>query len=185
MKSPVLTNFLDIAIPFYLLFQLDLTVISYMQIFPKLGDRTALKLFVGEEFKKKKESQYQGKERKTKHCHDRAPAEFQDKRISESSLKWRKRTMARHCNRNAFKENRKLELGWIHNGKHVRTAKGGVTRKIELPSNSRKEEVLDKAKTFFPPTNHAPLGSIVDFVSSFHLFFELHPKLVSSRNETL
>ncbi|KAL3885449.1 hypothetical protein ACJMK2_025636 [Sinanodonta woodiana] len=148
--------------------KLDLTVISCMsvddlvQILPKLGDRIALKLFVDEEIKKKQESQYQGKERKTKliqslcaklgivktrHCHDTAPAEFQDKCISESSLKWRKRTMARHCNINAFKESRKVELGWIHNEKQVRTAKGGGTRKIELPRNSRKEEVLDKAKT--------------------------------------
>ncbi|KAL3879035.1 hypothetical protein ACJMK2_031349 [Sinanodonta woodiana] len=72
--------------------------------------------------------------------------------------------MARHCNENAFKENRKVELGWIHNGKQVRTAKGGGTRKIELPRNSRKEEVLDKAKTLFFPTNHALHGSIVNFI---------------------
>ncbi|KAL3864129.1 hypothetical protein ACJMK2_005835 [Sinanodonta woodiana] len=57
--------------------------------------------------------------------------------------------MARYCNINAFKENRKVEFGWINDGKQLMTATGGGTRKIELPRNSRKEEVLDEAKTLF------------------------------------
>ncbi|KAL3876490.1 hypothetical protein ACJMK2_034333 [Sinanodonta woodiana] len=143
-----------------------MSVDDLVQILPKLGDRIALKLFVDEEIKKKQELQYQWKERKAKLIQSLcAKLCIQNSRINifHSSLKWRKRTMARHCNRNAFKENRKVELGWIHNGKQVRTAKGGGTRKIELPRNSRKE-VLDKAKTLFFPTNHAPLDSIVDFI---------------------
>ncbi|KAK3585981.1 hypothetical protein CHS0354_038536 [Potamilus streckersoni] len=86
--------------------RLDFTVINYtsvdglVQILPKLGDRIALKVFVDEEIKKKQESRFQEKERKTKliqtlraklgivktrHCHDTVPTEFQDKCTSESS----------------------------------------------------------------------------------------------------
>ncbi|KAL3885738.1 hypothetical protein ACJMK2_025781 [Sinanodonta woodiana] len=113
-----------------------MSVDDLVQILPKLGDRIALKLF---ERKTKLIQSLCAKLGilKTIHCHDTAPAEFQVKHISESSLKWRKRTMARH-----------LELGWIHNEKQVRTAKGGGTRKIELPRNSSIVDFIFKLTDF-------------------------------------
>ncbi|KAL3864146.1 hypothetical protein ACJMK2_005852 [Sinanodonta woodiana] len=57
----------------------------------------------------------------TRHCHDTATEESHNTCTSESSLK-------KH----------KVEFGWI--------ATRGGSRKIELPRNSRKEEVLDEAR---------------------------------------
>ncbi|KAL3866620.1 hypothetical protein ACJMK2_043904 [Sinanodonta woodiana] len=131
-----------------------MSVDDLVQILPKLGDRITLKLFVDEEFKKKQESKYQGKERKTKLIQSLCAKLGIVKTRHFFFEVEKKKTMARHCNRNAFKENRKVELGWIHNGKQVRTAKGGGTRKIELPRNSRKEE--DIAKTLFFPNQSCP-----------------------------
>lgn len=34
---------------------------------------------------------------------------------------------------------RKIELGWMHNGKHVRSSNGGGSRKIELPRDAKKQ----------------------------------------------
>ncbi|KAL3864152.1 hypothetical protein ACJMK2_005858 [Sinanodonta woodiana] len=108
-----------------------MSVDDMVQILPMLGDRIVLKSF--------KTMLIQSLCAKlgiinTRHCHDTAPKESQDTCTSESSLK-------KH----------KVEFGW--------TATGGGSRKIELPRNSRKEEVLDEAKHFFP-TNHAPLDKI-------------------------
>ena len=51
-------------------------------------------------------------------------------------------------NKNAHKINRKIELGWMHDDKHIRTNNGGGSRKIELHRQSKKADILKEA--FFP-----------------------------------
>lgn len=50
---------------------------------------------------------------------------------------------------NAQKLRRKIELGWMHNGKHVRSSNGGGSRKIELPREAKKADILKEAKEIF------------------------------------
>ena len=55
--------------------------------------------------------------------------------------------------RNAQKNVRKVELGWLHfrDGKflQVRTKKGGGTRKVSVSKNCRKTELIEKAVECF------------------------------------
>lgn len=54
-------------------------------------------------------------------------------------------------NKNAQKMKRKIELGWIHDSKHVRSANGGGSRKVELHRESKKADILNEAKEIFFP----------------------------------
>lgn len=58
-------------------------------------------------------------------------------------------------NKNAQKLRRKIELGWMHNGKHVRSSNGGGSRKIELPRDAKKADILKVAKEIFFPNGQS------------------------------
>lgn len=46
---------------------------------------------------------------------------------------------------------RQIEIGWIHDGKQVRTKCGGGTRKVNLPKKSTKSDIIKSAcELFFP-----------------------------------
>ncbi|KAG9273844.1 hypothetical protein AMEX_G10611 [Astyanax mexicanus] len=69
--------------------------------------------------------------------------------------------------RNAQKNVRKVEIGWMHfrEGKflQVRTKKGGGTRKISVSKDCTKSELIAKAKDLFFPGEKNAEGSITDF----------------------
>ncbi|XP_076876894.1 uncharacterized protein LOC143526112 isoform X2 [Brachyhypopomus gauderio] len=68
----------------------------------------------------------------------------------ETSTKRQKRHYAK-CNTFAEKKTRKVELGWIHEGKQVRKRKGGGTRTLDVPKESKKADILQYAKDIFFP----------------------------------
>lgn len=58
---------------------------------------------------------------------------------------------------------RKVEVGWIHAGKQVRTPRGSGTRKLNLPKSCKKGEILEEVKPLFSPEGKSPMGPIEDF----------------------
>lgn len=58
------------------------------------------------------------------------------------------------------KISRTIELGWIHNGKQLRAISGGGTRKISVPKNWKKEDILTKAVSLFFPDGKSSKGKI-------------------------
>lgn len=63
----------------------------------------------------------------------------------------RKREYAQN-NRWAEKKTRKIELGWIHEGKQVRKRRGGGTRTFDVSKDAKKSEILQHAKDLFFPS---------------------------------
>ena len=74
------------------------------------------------------------------------------------------RSMNLRGNKNAQKINRKIELGWMHDGKHIRTNNGGGSRKIELHRESRKADILKEAKTIFFPNGKSKKNILLSSV---------------------
>lgn len=68
-------------------------------------------------------------------------------------------------NKNAQKLRRKIELGWMHNGKHVRSSNGGGSRKIELPRDAKKADILEVAKEIFFPNGQSKKNILLTAVS--------------------
>ena len=66
--------------------------------------------------------------------------------------------MARMGNRSANKNLRKVQVGWIHKGKQIRTSRGGGTRKLNLPKFYKKEQILDEITPLFFPHGQTPMG---------------------------
>nr|XP_020470855.1 uncharacterized protein LOC109968716 [Monopterus albus] len=69
--------------------------------------------------------------------------------------------------RNAQKNQRKIELGWMHfrEGEfvQVRTKKGGGTRKESVPKGSKKQQLIEKAGQLFFPGGKNAEGNLTDF----------------------
>ncbi|KAL2088710.1 hypothetical protein ACEWY4_015609 [Coilia grayii] len=66
-------------------------------------------------------------------------------------------------NKWAEKKTRKVELGWIHEGKQVRKRKGGGTRTLDVPKESKKADILQYAKDIFFPNGKNKLGNFEAF----------------------
>lgn len=66
-------------------------------------------------------------------------------------------------NKMATRKTRKVELGWIHEGKQQRKKSGGGTRKIDLPKESKKADIMCIAKELFFPNGKSKQGKIEDF----------------------
>ncbi|KAK7157036.1 hypothetical protein R3I94_006940 [Phoxinus phoxinus] len=49
-------------------------------------------------------------------------------------------------NKNACKDKRRVELGWMHNGKQVRTKCGGGTRKLAVPKTAGYDDLIQLGK---------------------------------------
>lgn len=80
----------------------------------------------------------------------------------ETSTETQKRHYAKH-NKFAEKTTRKVELGWIHEGKQVRKRKGGGTRTLDVPKESKKADILQYAKDLFFPNGKNKLGKFETF----------------------
>ena len=80
----------------------------------------------------------------------------------ETSAAKRKRIYAKK-NKWAEKKTRKVELGWIHEGKQVRKRRGGGTRLLDLPKDSRKADILQYAKDLFFPNGKNKFGRFETF----------------------
>ena len=70
-------------------------------------------------------------------------------------------------NRNAVKQNRLIEIGWIHKTSQrsiqVRVNKGGGTRKLEVSKTVIKENIIEKAISLFFPNGMSAKGPTSDF----------------------
>lgn len=73
----------------------------------------------------------------------------------------------RFGNKNAEKERRRIELGWIHKcgskSVQIRSKKGGGTRKLTLSKDATKKDLLDMGKMLFFPNGQSSKGSQNDF----------------------
>ena len=90
--------------------------------------------------------------------------EIDDKKSDneETSAGKRKRSYAKK-NKWAEKKTRKVELGWIHEGKQVRKRRGGGTRVLDVPKESRKADILQYAKDLFFPNGKNKFGRFETF----------------------
>ena len=83
-------------------------------------------------------------------------------------------------NKNAVKDKRQIELGWIHKTYHrtkqVRSKTGGGTRKIMLSKDSRKIQIMEEAKKLFFPDGESPKGPISEFECDIWDFSEREVK---------
>lgn len=79
-----------------------------------------------------------------------------DAKNQETSTPKRKRSYVTN-NKWAEKTTRKIELGWIHEGKQVRKRRGG-TRTLDIPKESKKVDILQYAKDIFFPKGQNKLG---------------------------
>ncbi len=75
-------------------------------------------------------------------------------------------------NKNAYKDTRRIELGWIHNGKQVRTKCGGGTRKLSVPKNAGYDDLIKLGKELFFPQGQSKKGPEVSFVFKIFDFQE-------------
>ncbi|KAK7886626.1 hypothetical protein WMY93_026247 [Mugilogobius chulae] len=84
---------------------------------------------------------------------------------------WKKREYSYALkNKWARKRTRKIEVGWIHEGRQVRQRRGGGTRTINVPRDTRKAQLFNFAKDLFFPNGRNEMGKfeadksdIVDF----------------------
>lgn len=60
-------------------------------------------------------------------------------------------------------QTRKVELGWIHKSKQVRKGKGGGTRTLDVPKESKKADILQYAKDIFFRNGKNKLGNFETF----------------------
>ena len=159
---------------FLLPFQIDCTVIPLMddsllsRYVPLLGDRIALKEFCkrNETSKTKnsrKESLLSNLRRK---LYLRRGSESDDS--SDSSKKKDKHVYGLE-NKNALKNTRKIEIGWMsidtltNKQKQVRKKKGGGTRKLDIRKDATKEDIMELGKRVFFPGGISPLGPATEF----------------------
>lgn len=150
--------------------QIDATVLDYMddetlaRYIPTYGDRIAARRFG---------LQHSGATAKTKESAKHSILEELKKKMGiavsedennnqETSTRRQKRHYAKH-NNFAEKKTRKVELGWIHEGKQVRKRKGGGTRTLDVPKESKKVDILQYAKDLFFPNGKNKLGKFETF----------------------
>ncbi|KAK7944641.1 hypothetical protein WMY93_000369 [Mugilogobius chulae] len=69
------------------------------------------------------------------------------------------------CNpsRNAMKTTRKIELGWLHEGKQIRKRSGGGTRVVSVSKDSKKQDLLIMTKDLFFPNDESQFGKWEEF----------------------
>ena len=97
---------------------------------------------------------------------DKTSSSSEDETVHGKPPKKSKTHMARIGNKSASKDKKRVEVGWINNGKQVRTPRGGGTRKLELPKNSNKENVIEEIIPLFFPNGKSTLGRIQEFTFS-------------------
>ncbi|KAK7904900.1 hypothetical protein WMY93_017507 [Mugilogobius chulae] len=81
----------------------------------------------------------------------------QDNDVMEGHASKKKRAHGIN-NKWARKKTRKIEIGWIHEGKQVRKRRGGGTRTIDVPKETRKADLFTYAKDLFFPEGKNKIG---------------------------
>lgn len=82
-------------------------------------------------------------------------------------------------NKWAEKKTRRIELGWIHDGKQVRKRKGGGTRTLDVPKGSKKSDLINYAKDLFFPNGKCKFG---DFETFSHDILDFQEEAVLDEN---
>lgn len=75
----------------------------------------------------------------------------------------RQTNMHPRSNRRAWKTTRKIELGWIHDNRHVRKRSGGGTRVLDVRKSATKTDILSLAKKLFFPNDNSTMGKWEEF----------------------
>ena len=83
--------------------------------------------------------------------------ENDDRKSDHEEASASKKTKRFAKNRWAEKKTRKVELGWIHEGKQVRRRRGGGTRSLNVPKESKKDDILQYAKDLFFPNGQSKI----------------------------
>ena len=131
---------------------------------PKHGDRLRLKRFLTRSQKEEKQNHKRENllsilRKKIEDKRHRKPKT--DSSAEEESEEMRPRQLG---NRNAQKQTRKIELGWIHLGVQVRLRKGGGTRKINIKKDATKKDMIKEGIQLFFPHGESPKGPVSEFV---------------------
>ena len=69
--------------------------------------------------------------------------------FSEDELENDRKSTKRLPKLNATKQSRRIELGWMHDGKVLRTKSGGGTRKLDMPKKAVNSDILEAGKKLF------------------------------------
>ncbi|XP_039663394.1 uncharacterized protein LOC120563341 [Perca fluviatilis] len=85
---------------------------------------------------------------------------------------WTARKVRANPSKNALKTSRKIELGWIHEGKQVRKRSGGGTRVLDVNKDSSKKDLMSHAKELFFPHGESKKGKWEDFMHNIYDFKE-------------
>lgn len=125
---------------------------------PKLGDRHAVRNFAKsstsrESLIEKLRRKLGKKEKKRKNSDS-----DEEQRSITKSTSFKK----------SWRKTRFIEIGWIHKDVHVRSKGGGGTRRVSVPKNYKKENILEKAKELFFPNGVSNKGELRLF--DFDLF---------------
>lgn len=83
-------------------------------------------------------------------------------------------------NKNASKDTRRIELGWIHNKRQVRTKCGGGTRKVVVPKKAGYEDLLKLGKELFFPAGQSKKGPLQISISVFLTFKRMRCRMTST-----
>ena len=135
------------------MFQIDTDAVKCMtdeelsEYLPAKGDRLALRAFCSSQKPEGRKQRLLETLRQKMMLRNRRVGEEEDDRERDFF------TQKNHLegNKNAAKSSRKLELGWIHEGRQVRKKNGGGTRSVVFDKTTTKQDILIKCKTLFFP----------------------------------
>ncbi|XP_060769742.1 uncharacterized protein LOC132879973 isoform X2 [Neoarius graeffei] len=147
---------------------IDATVLDFMDdnilagYIPTYGDRIAARRFCLQHHgaKNKESSKHSMLEKLKKR---KGIGGSDNDTCNEGTYTERQRRSYAQNNKWAEKKTRKVELGWIHEGKQVRKRKGGGTRTLDVPKESKKGDILQYAKDIFFPNGKNRLGNFGTF----------------------
>ena len=125
---------------------------SLSDYIPTVGDRFLLKEFCQTKEKKaKKESLFTILKKKMKHENGSATLQKDAKTVKKHS---------------ASKNSRKIQIGWMHEGKVLRSQSGGGTRKLEMDKESNSKDICKVGKELFFKDGTSSQGNAEDMVFS-------------------
>lgn len=93
----------------------------------------------------------------------------EDTSDEEESVNRRKLLMG---NKNACKDTRRIEFGWLHNRKQVRVRCGGGTRKVTVKKNAGYDDLIKLGKELFFPKGQSKKGPEANFTFKIYDFQE-------------
>lgn len=100
----------------------------------------------------------------------RATVSLDEEPVPELSLSG-VRTKTRYLSKNA-KSSRKIEFGWIHEGKYMRNCCGGGTKVLEVSKDSTRKDLVSHARTLFFPNGKSKKGKWEHFQHNIFDFKE-------------